>query len=132
MSSLIIHGDLNNNNAPISTPLYVRPIMKLRPWMNGRIERVPDDVLFVDLLHRAVKRIFEGDIDNEPIDSIKVINLSIGDNSLVFYHTMSPVAKLLDWLSFKYKVLFIISAGNHLNNLELSIPYKDFKIINDL
>lgn len=132
MSSLIIHGDLNNNNAPISTPLYVRPIMKLRPWMNGRIERVPDDVLFVDLLHRAVKRIFEGDIDNEPIDSIKVINLSIGDNSLVFYHTMSPVAKLLDWLSFKYKVLFIISAGNHLNNLELSIPYKDFKILNDL
>ena len=45
---------------------------------------------------------------------------------------MSPVAKLLDWLSFKYKVLFIISAGNHLNNLELSIPYRDFKILNDL
>lgn len=131
MSSLIIHGDLNDNNFPISTPLYVCPIMKLKASMDGRVERVPDDVLFVDLLHRAVKRIFEGDIDSEPRDTIKVINLSIGDNSLLFYHTMSPVAKLLDWLSFKYKVLFIVSAGNHLNSLELSIPYKDFKSLND-
>ncbi len=131
MSSLIIHGDLSDNNSPISTPLYVRPIMTLRTWVDGRIERVPDDVLFVDLLHRAVKRIFEGDVNNEPINTIKVINLSIGDNSLLFYHTMSPVAKLLDWLSFKYKVLFIVSAGNHLNGLELSVLHRDFRPLSD-
>jgi hypothetical protein len=132
MSSLIIHGDLNDNNSPITTPLYVRPIMRLKMWFDDRIERVPDDELFVDLLHRAVKRIFEGDVDSNPIKSIKVINLSIGDSTLLFYHTMSPVAKLLDWLSFKYHVLFIISAGNHLNSLELPTFYKDFKLLSDL
>ncbi|ATS10992.1 hypothetical protein CS543_09300 [Porphyromonas gingivalis] len=131
MSSLIIYGDLNDNNPPISTPLYVRPVMKLKTWLDDRIERVPDSELFVDLLHRAVKRIFDGDADSHPIKSIKIINLSIGDSSLLFYHTMSPVARLLDWLSFKYDVLFIISAGNHLHSLELSTLYKDFKQLND-
>lgn len=131
MSSLIIHGDLNDNNPPITTPLYVRPIMKLKMWLDDKIERVPDNELFVDLLHRAVKRIFEGDADSNPIKSIKIINLSIGDSSLLFYHTMSPVARLLDWLSFKYDVLFIISAGNHLHSLELSSLYRDFKLLND-
>ena len=131
MSSLIIHGDLNDNNDPITSPLYVRPIMKLKMWLEDRIERVPDNELFVDILHRAVKRIFEGDVDCEPIKSIKIINLSIGDSTLLFYYTLSPVAKLLDWLSFKYKVLFIISAGNHLHNLELSTIYRDFKLLNE-
>ena len=131
MGSLIIHGDLNNNDIPIATPLYIRPIMKLKVGLNDRIECVPDNELFVDLIHRAVRRIFEGDADSEPIKSIKIINFSIGDSSLLFYHTMSPMARLLDWLSFKYDVLFIISAGNHLHSLELSTLYKDFKLLND-
>ena len=131
MSSLIIHGDINDNERAISTPLYIRPIMKPLGGMSRTIEKVPSDVLFVDLLHRAVKRIFEGDIDSDPIDSIKLINLSIGDSSLLFFHSMSPAAKLLDWLSWKYNVLFIISAGNHLDSLEMSILYKDFKSLSD-
>lgn len=131
MSSLIVHGDLSDNESSIKTPLYVRPIMKPTISFNGAIERVPNDVLFVDLLHRAIKRIFEGDEDSAPIDTIKIINLSIGDDSLIFYHSMSPTAKLLDWLSWKYNVLFIVSAGNQLKQLELSTIYKDFKSLND-
>lgn len=131
MSSLIIHGDINDNERAISTPLYIRPIMKPVAGMYSSVEKVPSDVLFVDLLHRAVKRIFEGDIDNDPINSIKLINLSIGDSSLLFFHSMSPAAKLLDWLSWKYNVLFIISAGNHVDPLEMSILYKDFRSLSD-
>lgn len=44
---------------------------------------------------------------------------------------MSPAAKLLDWLSWKYNVLFIISAGNHVDPLEMSILYKDFRSLSD-
>ena len=131
MSSLIIHGDINDNERAISTPLYVRPVMKPVAGMSNSIEKVPSDVLFVDLLHRAVKRIFDGDLDSDPIDSIKLINLSIGDSSILFFHSMSPAAKLLDWLSWKYNVLFVISAGNHVNSLEMPILYKDFKILSD-
>lgn len=131
MSSLIIHGDINDNEKAISTPLYIRPIMKPVAGISDSIEKVPNNVLFVDLLHRAVKRLFEGDTDCDPINSIKLINLSIGDSSLLFFHSMSPAAKLLDWLSWKYNVLFVISAGNHIDNLEIPILYKDFKILND-
>ncbi|MGL4519003.1 MAG: S8 family peptidase [Phocaeicola sp.] len=129
MSSLIIHGDINDNEKPISTPLYVRPIMKPIAGLHNSIEKVPDDVLFIDLLHRAVKRIFDGDGDNSPIDSIKIINLSIGDSSLLFFHSLSPAAKLLDWLSWKYNVLFVVSAGNHVHTIEMPILYKEFKIL---
>ncbi|WP_042372513.1 S8 family peptidase [Bacteroides neonati] len=131
MSSLIIHGDINDNEKAISTPLYIRPIMKPVAGMSSSIEKVPSDVLFVDLLHRAVKRLFDGEGDSVPIDSIKLINLSIGDSSLLFFHSMSPAAKLLDWLSWKYNVLFIISAGNHVDVLEMSTSYRDFKALSD-
>jgi hypothetical protein len=33
---------------------------------------------------------------------------------------MSPAAKLLDWLSMEYKVLFIVSAGNHTEAIRMS------------
>jgi hypothetical protein len=38
---------------------------------------------------------------------------------------MSSWARLLDWLSWKYNVLFVVSAGNHLHDIELSVPRAD-------
>ena len=39
---------------------------------------------------------------------------------------MSPLSKLLDWLSFKYKVLFIVSSGNNYNEIILDISQSEF------
>jgi hypothetical protein len=39
---------------------------------------------------------------------------------------MSPLARLLDWLSHTYRVLFVISAGNHSNNLDIGVRFGDF------
>lgn len=129
MSSLIINGDLNDQGSVLDTPLYVRPIMKPSPFNqnNQNIEIVPNDVLFVDLIHRAVRRIFEGEGDFNPIQTIKVINLSIGDSTRMFFNSLSPVARMLDWLSYKYKVLFIISAGNHPNNISFEEKYRELR-----
>lgn len=125
MCSLIVKGDINNNQAYISCPLYVRPIMK--PYGYKRAECVPNDILLVDTIHRAVKRMFEGDNDETPsAPMVKVINLSIGDPDRVFYNMMSPLSKLLDWLSFKYKVLFIVSSGNNYNEIILDISQSEF------
>lgn len=123
MSSIIANGDLNDSESPLTTPLYVRPIMKYS--RTNDVEQVPEDVLFVDLLHRSVKRIAEGEGDFPPLTTIKVINLSIGDPTRMFYHSLSPAAKLLDWLSYKYKVLFIISAGNHPYDIYFEESYRD-------
>ena len=115
MVSLVIYGDIKRKDTPISSPVYVRPI--LRPKQSGPdtvTECVPDDSLFIDVLHRAVKRMMEGDGEENAIaPNTKIINLSIGDPVRQLAATMSPTARLLDFLSYKYKILFIISAGNH-------------------
>jgi len=125
MASLIIHGDLNSGVAkPLKTPIYMRPIMKPNPtdWDSPREETIPEDILAIDLIHRAVKRIFEGEDGQAPVaPTVKIINLSIGDPCRQFSQAMSPMAKLLDWLSVKYGVLFIISAGNHPKSITLDI-----------
>ncbi|MDP3723958.1 MAG: S8 family peptidase [Candidatus Omnitrophota bacterium] len=126
MASLILHGDLDAGEAPLNRRLYVRPI--LRPdhhaWRQPRQETAPEDKLLIDLVYRAVRRLFEGE-DAEPAvaPQICVINLSIGIRDRLFEGALSPLARLLDWLSWKYRVLFIVSAGNHQRGIELNVPH---------
>ena len=130
MASLIIHGDINSGTVdPLKKPVYMRPIMKPNPtdWRPQRYETIPEDVLAIDLIHRSVKRMFEGEDGQQPIaPTVKIINLSIGDPYRQFSQSMSPMAKLIDWLSYKYNVLFVISAGNHAKSISLGIPIANF------
>ena len=128
MASLIVHGDLNQPQIPLTRPIYVRPIMRPLDWPhNPRPEAIPEDCLAVDLVHRAVKRLFEGDQAQDPVaPQVKVINLSIGDRTRQFTQSMSPIARLLDWLSVKYGVLFIVSAGNHPSSISLGVSPEKF------
>jgi hypothetical protein len=118
MASLIVHGDLNRAEAPIPRSLFVLPIM--RPNAYGD-ERTPSDRLLVDLIYRAVRRIKEGD-GGQPASapSVVVINLSIGDEWRPFARMMSPLGRLLDYLAHRYRVLFLVSAGNVLERLTVS------------
>ncbi|SHH90630.1 Subtilase family protein [Chryseolinea serpens] len=124
MASLILHGDLNFEESPLKFPLYVRPIMQPDISFGGTpVEYIPQNLLLVDLIHKAVKRLYENDgafLAAAP--NVKVINLSIGDPARVFNGALSSLAKLVDWLSFKYNVLFIISAGNSSENIAAQIP----------
>lgn len=126
MSSLIIHGDKNNRGPAINTKLYLRPVMV--PFGLRNQECMPEDILGVDLIHRAVRRIFEGENGQPPVaPTVKIINFSIGDAARVFYRSMSPMAKLLDWLSYKYNVLFVISTGNILDQtFQMGCRYEEF------
>jgi len=128
MASLIVHGDLNQPQPSLSRPVYVRPIMKPLNWLDTpRPEGIPENCLAVDLIHRAVKRLFEGDQGEGPAaPQIKVINLSIGDRARQFTQSMSPIARLLDWLSVKYGVLFVVSAGNHPTTISLGVSREEF------
>lgn len=133
MVSLAIYGDIKRNEAPISSPVYVRPI--LRPKQNGFdkiTECVPDDSMFIDVLHRAVKRMMEGDgQESATAPNTKVINLSIGDPVRQLATTMSPTARLLDFLAYKYNILFIISAGNHPEIVNfVDKPFDELKALN--
>lgn len=124
MASLIIYGDLNEPDAPLDRPLYVRPIMESTEGTGCR-EQVISNVLFPDLLIRTVRRIIEGDGDSKAVaPSVRIINLSIGDPARVLIRRMSPGGRVLDWLAVNYNLLFIVSAGNH-NEIPITIPVED-------
>ena len=120
MASLIVHGDINRGEPPLSRPLYVRPVMTPVPSLQGWEERTPNDRLLVDQIYRAVRRIKEGDA-GEPAaaPTVLLINISMGDPHRPFAGRMSPWARLLDHLAFRYRVLFLVSAGNTFGSFSL-------------
>ncbi|HEV2111864.1 MAG TPA: S8 family peptidase [Gammaproteobacteria bacterium] len=129
MASLLLHGDSRPTETPSSRPIYVRPILKPDGNTVGR-ERIPQDVLPIDLIHRAVVRLFERSNQQAAISpEVRIINLSVADPNQLFYRTISSWARLLDWLSWRYKVLFIVSAGNHLDSIDLGIPRGNFSTL---
>jgi len=124
MASLILNDDINSVGSSLKRPLYVRPIMKPRlNVLKGETEEyIPDDVLLTDLIHICVRRLFEGDNGEAPVaPTIRIINLSIADPARPFIRYLSSTARLLDWLSYKYNVLFCVSAGNHTQDLDISV-----------
>lgn len=131
MSSLILRGEhMDNINSDIYK-LYVRPIMKSRKNFNGHVdEYIPDDFLLVDKIHECIRRLFEPAAGNVA-PTVRIINLSIGVYYREYFTLISPLARLLDWLSFKYRVLFIVSAGNHPDWIDLGIDYNEYKTLSE-
>lgn len=133
MASLVVRGDLSDDAPPLARPVYVRPIMKPTPSLESpHPERIPDDILLVDHIHRAVRRMFEVEGSSEATaPTIRIINFSIGDPCRQFAQALSPLARLLDWLSVKHRVLFIISAGNHSKRIDTGMPKAEFDALAD-
>jgi hypothetical protein len=135
MASLVVHGEMMDGQSdPLQRLVYVLPIMQpdRHSDPNNRIEHVPDEIFFEDRIARAVRRMFEGE-GTAPAQapSVCVINLSIGDPARPFIHTPSPWARLLDWLSWKYRVLFCVSAGNYPDSIDIGLSVPDFQALTE-
>ena len=134
MASLICHGELDARESPITRLVYVRPILQPSVGFGGDQARevVPDEELAVDLVHRAVRRLFENEEHGTAVaPQVKAINLSVCDVRRPFSREMSPMARLLDWLSVKYQVLFLVSAGNHDHDIKLAVPRQSLSELTD-
>lgn len=88
MASLVCHGELDANEPPLTRPIYFRPIMK--PDQNdpnpNKVETFPHDTFIEDIIERSVRRIFKGNGNEVPTaPTVKVINLSIGDATRMFF-----------------------------------------------
>ena len=132
MASLILHGELDKNEPPLTRPLYVRPIMKPNPrdFNQPREESIPDNELPTDIVHRSVRRLYENINGEDPVaPSVKIINLSVCERNRQFYQYPSSWARVIDYLSWYYNVLFIISAGNHLDDLQLETPIPQLTVL---
>lgn len=133
MASLILHGDRSNlESTPIRRKLYCIPVMQPDHQTLLHDEHMPDEIFFEDRIHIAVRRMFEGTGDvPAQAPSVKVINLSIGDTARVFIHTPSPWARLLDWLSYRYRVLFCVSAGNYDGDIDIGLNQQQFSVLSE-
>lgn len=132
MASLVCHGELDAGEEPLTRPVYIRPIMKPNEDYPRRREHIPDEMFAEDLVERAVKRIFEGEIGQPPVaPSVKVINLSVCNPTQMYFNQLSSWARLLDWLSYKYKVLFCVSAGNIVSDLVLGLSESKLKSLSE-
>ena len=111
MASLVVHGDRNREELPLTRQVYFRPV--LIPNDDGSWEEFPGDRLLIDTIYRAVKRMKEGDAEGEATaPTVFLVNLSLGDPRRPFAGPISPWARLLDHLAARYGVLFLVSAGN--------------------
>jgi hypothetical protein len=131
MASLIVNGNADSHEKQLMKPLYVRPILQpdSRAWRNPG-ESVPEHSLTIDLIHRAVRRMFEPENGAEAVaPTIFAINLSVCDRSRMFERFPSPWARLLDYLAWKYKVLFLVSSGNHGDSIDTGLSKRDFAAI---
>lgn len=129
MASLILHGDLNLKELPLQRPIYIRPVL-YAPG-NQQEERPLKDRLLIDTIYKAVIRMKEGDSEGVPTaPDVFVINLSIGINNRLFANRISPLARLLDYFAEKYGILFIVSAGNINDTLEILNLYSNKELEN--
>ena len=111
MVSLILHGDRNRHELSIQRKIHIRPVL-YAPG-NGLREQPRQDCLLVDVIYRAVRRMKEGDgASPATAPQVFLVNLSLGDPHRPFGRSMSPLAKLLDYLADRYGILFLVSAGN--------------------
>ncbi len=118
MASLIAHGDLNAATEPLRSPLYVQPVMTFDPQSNS--ETTPKSSLPLDVIYRAVLRMKEPLAAGGAVaESVVVVNLSLGDLNRAFSGLISAWARLIDWLSFRYRILFVVSSGNTLGWLPI-------------
>ncbi|MGB7848303.1 MAG: S8 family peptidase, partial [Candidatus Acidiferrum sp.] len=117
MASLILHGDRNEIGEPLPRPLYVRPLMVTSD--NG-YEHSDADRLLIDTIYRAILRIKGSAGEEAAAPAVFLVNLSMGDTLRPFTGLMSPLARLLDFLSDRYNILFLVSGGNVRDHL--SIP----------
>ena len=116
MASLILHGDRNDGGEPLSRPLYVRPVLIADD--QGQ-ERTETERLVIDTIYRAILRIKGSDGEEAAAPSVFLVNLSIGDTRRPFTGLVTPLARLIDFLSDRYSLLFLVSAGNVSEPLEI-------------
>lgn len=121
MASLIIHGDRNHPEPALPRQIHVVPVM-------GAGDAFADDRLIVDVIYSAVFAMREGDEPTAP--GVLIVNLSLGNRHRPFQGQLSPWARLLDRLAYRFGVLFLVSAGNHGDSFDVpafanSIAFED-------
>ena len=110
MASLIMYGDRNKPEPRLERRIHVVPVLGMR-------DAFPDDRLIVDMIYQAVFAMRGADDPTAP--KVLIVNLSLGNARKPFHGQMSAWARLLDRLSYRFGILFVVSAGNHKSRFDI-------------
>lgn len=124
MASLITNGELDGGEAPLDRKIFCRPILEPDPGSKNQDEHIPETSFAEDRVHRAVVEMFEGEAPTA--STVRIANLSVGEQP--FDREISPWARLIDWLAWKYRLLFCVSAGNQRDAFRLGIKESEFLV----
>lgn len=114
MASVAVWGDRGAQEAPAVRPVLLRPVLAPSDETIDRSEELPAHELVPDLMWRVFRELFDGVAGESPAGpSIAIVNISVGDPAAQFDTVLSSWARMVDWLSYEYGVLVIVSAGNH-------------------
>jgi hypothetical protein len=117
MASAVAHGDMNEQPlAALDSRIYFVNVM-YAPGLPGAEERFPNR-LPADLFHEAIVRLKDG--PNASAPGVILVNVSLGDQNKGFAGHISGWARVLDYLSYRYGILFVVSAGNQFGHLDTS------------
>lgn len=103
MASLLVHGDRNRREPPLPRRIHVVPVL-------ATLDQFPADRLIVDMIYTAVLTMKEGAAATAR--DVLIVNLSLGNRRRPFHGQLSPWARVLDRLAYRFGLLFIVSAGN--------------------
>lgn len=115
MASAVVHGDINKH-WPRWLERRVHFVNMMYAPADPQLPEQFPDQLPADMFETALVGMREGPAASAP--HVILINASLGDKNKPFAGRMSGWARVVDYLSHKYGVLFIISAGNHMSALE--------------
>ena len=104
MASLIVHGDRNRSELPLARQIHVVPVL-------GARDAFPDDRLVIDIIYTAIITLRDTAAPTAP--GVLIVNLSLGNRRRSFHGQLSPWARLLDRLAYRFGILFLVSAGNN-------------------
>jgi hypothetical protein len=114
MASVAVWGDRGAGEPASRRPVLVRPVLTPSDDTVDRSEELPADELVPDLMWRVFRELFESDQQQPAVgQDIVIVNISVGDPASPFDTVLSAWARIIDWLSYEYGVLVVVSAGNH-------------------
>jgi hypothetical protein len=120
VASAVLWGDIGAGELPSGRKVVVRPVLKPDESTINADEAIPWSDLPADLTIRAVRDILGDATTPGAVPSVRVFNVSLGDPLAQFDTIPSAWARAIDWLSYEYNSLFIVSAGNHSNAIPVS------------
>jgi hypothetical protein len=114
MASAVVNGDLQGPALPsLGRLVHFVSVMYAPPEIDA--EEMFPDRLPADLFNEAIVRMKVGADASAP--HVIIVNASLGDRNKPYSGRMSGWARVIDYLSHRYGIVFIISAGNHVDDL---------------